>query len=226
MGDISMPLPEDNLLFGYANKLTDEQREYVDAIYDYQFVACNAPAGSGKTMLAVMMAKVMQRDLIYIFSPVEESRLGYLPGTLEDKTEPYLSPLYDALLEMGEHPYKVIKREDNLDNAKNGNVWVQTMSHVYVRGMNIKSDSTSQKMVIIDEAQNFTKSELKKVLSRIHDNVKVVMIGHDQQCDLDNPHKSGFIPYIDHFQGESYFKLCTLSVNFRGKLSSHADKLT
>src|SRR5690625_856321 len=124
-----MPLPKDNMLFGYANKLTEEQKDYVNSIYDYQFVACNAPAGSGKTMLAVMMAKVLKRDLIYVFSPVEEGRLGFLPGGLEEKTEPYLVPLYDALLEMGENPDKVIERVDNIENIKNGNTWVKAMSH-------------------------------------------------------------------------------------------------
>lgn len=220
-----MPLPKDNMLFGYAEKLTDEQREYVDAIWDYQFVACNAPAGSGKTMLAVMMAKVLQRDLIYVFSPVEEGRLGFLPGGLEEKTQPYLVPLYDALLEMGEDPKRVIESENNLENMKDGNTWVKPLSHVFVRGINIKSDDISQKLVIIDESQNFTTEELKKVLSRIHDNVKVVMIGHDKQCDLPNSRESGFVPYIEHFKDEEYFKLCNLSVNFRGRLSAHADKL-
>lgn len=221
-----MPLHGNNMLYGYADKLTDEQREYVDAIADYQFVACNAPAGSGKTMLAIMMAKVLQRDLIYVFSPVEEGRLGFLPGGLEDKTEPYLVPLYDALLEMNESPEKVIERIDNIDNMKNGTTWVKAMSHVFVRGINIKSDDVSQKLVVIDESQNFTRGELKKALSRIHDNVKVVMIGHDKQCDLGDVRKSGFVPYIRHFEDQPYFKLCNLSVNFRGNLSSHADTLT
>lgn len=221
-----MPLPKDNLLFGYADKLTGEQREYVDSIFDYQFVACNAPAGSGKTMLATMMAKVLNRDLIYVFSPVEEGRLGFLPGNLEEKTEPYLAPLYDALLEMNENPAKVIETAENVDNIKNGNTWVKAYSHVFVRGVNIKSTEESKKLVIIDESQNFTRGELKKVLSRIHDNVKVVMIGHDQQCDLEDSRKSGFMPYIRHFDGQPYFKHCSLSVNFRGKMSSHADSLT
>lgn len=221
-----MPLPKDNLLFGYADKLTEEQREYVDAIWDKQFVSVNAPAGSGKTMLAVMMAKVMQRDLIYVFSPVEEGRLGFLPGSLEEKTQPYLTPLYDALLEMGENPEKAIESENNIDNMKNGNTWIKPLSHVFVRGMNIKSDKYSQKCVIIDEAQNFTRGELKKVLSRIHDNVKVIMIGHDKQCDLEDIRKSGFIPYIEHYVDEEYFKSCELSINFRGKLSAKADTLT
>src|SRR5690554_3443741 len=109
-----MPLHKNNMLFGYADKLTDEQREYVDAIHDYQFVSCNAPSGTGKTTLAVMMAKVLKRDLIYIFSPVEEGRMGFLPGGLQDKEAPYLTPLYDALLEMNENPMKVIETPENM----------------------------------------------------------------------------------------------------------------
>src|SRR5699024_3876188 len=107
------------------------------------------PAGSGKTMLAVMMAKVLQRDLIYVFSPVEEGRMGFLPGGQEDKEAPYLTPLYDALLEMNENPSKVIETADNIENIKNGNTWVKAMSHVFVRGINIKSDSVSEKLVVI-----------------------------------------------------------------------------
>lgn len=221
-----MPMPKDSMLFGYANKLTVEQQEYVDAIYDKQFVACNAIAGSGKTTLAVMMAKLLQRELYYIFSPVEEGRLGFLPGDLFEKTEPYLAPLKDALLEMNEDPSRVIERVDNIENMKNGNTWIKAMPHVFARGINIKSDEASQKMVIIDEAQNFTRGELKKVLSRIHDNVKVVMIGHDEQCDLEDPRKSGFVPYLNHFKDEEYFQLCHLTKNFRGNLSAHADTLT
>lgn len=220
-----MPLPKDNLLFGYAHKLTDEQQNYVDAIYDKQFVACNAPAGTGKTTLAVMMAKILKRDLIYIFSPVEEGRLGFLPGRLDEKEAPYLTPLYDALLEMGENPAKVIDTPENIDNIKNGNAWVKAMSHVFARGINIKSEKHSEKLVVIDETQNFTRNEIKKILTRIHDNVKVVMIGHDKQCDLDDPRKSGFVPYINHFENEEYFKLCNLTVNFRGKLAAKADSL-
>lgn len=221
-----MPIPEDTMFFGLRDKLTDEQLEYVNAIYDYQFVACNAPAGTGKTTLAVMAAKLLERDLIYIFSPVEEGRLGFLPGKLAEKEAPYFTPLHDALIEMGENPYKVIENEDNIENIKAGNTWVKAMSHVFARGINIKNDEFSKKLVIIDESQNFQRNELKKVLTRIHDDVKVVMIGHDKQCDLNNPRKSGFVPYINHFEGQPYFKSLTLTHNFRGKLANHADQLT
>lgn len=216
-----MPLPKGNLFFGYASKLTNEQKEYVDSIIDNQLTIVNAKAGTGKTTLAVMAASFLQRELVYIFSPVEEKTLGYTPGTVEEKEAKYIVPLKDALLEINEDPERVLVYEDNIDNVKNGNAWVQAMSHTFARGTNIKGD----KLVIIDETQNFTRGELKKVLTRIHSNVKVVMIGHDGQCDLKDSSKSGFIPYLNHFEGQEYAKVCNLTVNFRGALAQHADEL-
>lgn len=215
-----MPLPKDHLFFGF--NLTDEQREYVDAIIDYQMVFVNSVSGSGKTTLATACAKLLERELVYIFSPVEEKKLGHTPGTVEDKESKYITPLLDALLEIGEIPERVIAYEDNIENIKNGNAWVKPMSHVFARGINIKGN----KLVIIDECQNFTRGDLKKILTRIHDDVKVVVIGHDGQCDLDNPSKSGFIPYLEHYKSEDYVKVCELTRNFRGRLSTHADLLT
>lgn len=216
-----MPLPKDNLFFGYSQKLTNEQKEYVNSIIDNQFTIVNAKAGTGKTTLAVMAAKYLERELVYIFSPVEEKTLGFTPGTIAEKEMKYIVPLKDALLEINEDPDKVLIYEDNIDNVKNGNAWVQAMSHTFARGTNIKGT----KLLIIDEAQNFTRGELKKVLTRIHDNVKVVMIGHDGQIDLKDTSKSGFIPYSNHYSDEEYVKICKLTVNFRGKLAQHADEL-
>lgn len=216
-----MPLPKNNMLFGFSNKLTEEQKSYVDNIFDKQLTIVNALSGSGKTTLAVACAKVLKRDLIYIFSPVEEKKLGYTPGSVEDKEEKYIVPLKDALLEIGESPDKAIMSEANIENMKNGNAWVKPMSHVFARGINIKGN----KLVIIDEAQNFNRGELKKVLTRIHDSVKVVLIGHDGQCDLENPSKSGFVPYLKHYENEDYVGVNKLTHNFRGKLASKADEL-
>ncbi|MFS1518516.1 PhoH family protein [Bacillus sp. SCS-151] len=216
-----MPLPKDNLFFGYSDKLTNEQKEYVDSIIDNQLTIVNAKAGTGKTTLAVMAAKFLQRELVYIFSPVQEQVLGFTPGTVEKKEAKYIVPIIDALLEMNEDPERSVVTEENIDNVKNGNAWVQAISHTFARGTNIKGN----KLVILDETQNFTRGELKKVLTRIHNDVKVVMIGHDGQCDLKDPKKSGFIPYLKHFKNEPYAKIRNLTVNFRGKLAQHADEL-
>jgi phosphate starvation-inducible protein PhoH len=214
-----MPLPKDNLLFGFSTRLTDEQKVFVDAIFDYKMVFCNAKSGSGKTTLSVACAKILEKPLLYLFSPVEEGRLGFLPGDLEEKTDEYLQPLKDALLEINELPDKAIISKKRPENNKNA--WIKAMPHVYARGINIKDS-----VVIIDEAQNWTRGELKKVLTRIHDSCNVIVIGHSGQCDLDKPTRSGFIPYLKHYESEPYCAVCTLSHNFRGKISSHADELT
>lgn len=215
-----MPIPKDNLLFGFEPKLTDEQREYVNSIFDNQLTIVNAKAGTGKTTLAVAVAKLLQKPLYYIFTPVEERTMGFRPGDQREKEASYITPLKDALLEINEDPERVIYNPERLDLAKRGESWVYPMSHVFARGMNLKN-----KTIIIDEAQNFTRGELKKVLTRIHDDCTVVMIGHDGQNDLPKPEKSGFMPYIEHFKNEPYVKICELTTNFRGKLANHADQL-
>ena len=208
------------MLFGYANKLTDEQKEYVDSIFDNQLTVVDARSGTGKTTLAVACAKIIGKDLLYTFSPCEEDKLGYTPGEVEQKEEKYIQPLKDALLEINENPAKVIVSEDNIDNVKEGNTWVEAKSHVFARGTNIKN-----KIVIIDEAQNFTKSDLKKLLTRIHDDCTVIMIGHQGQIDLPRLQDSGFAPYIEHFKKKDYSHTCKLSWNFRGRLANDADEL-
>jgi phosphate starvation-inducible protein PhoH and related proteins len=215
-----MPLPKDSLFFGFAAKLTDEQRAYVNSIFDRQLTIVNAPSGTGKTTLAVAVAKLLGKPLVYVFSPVEEGRMGFRPGTQREKEAAYITPLTDALYEIGENPSKSIFDPENMEAQKRGDVWVYPMSHVFARGMNLKG-----KTVIIDEAQNLTRGELKKVLTRIHTDCHVIIIGHDGQCDLKDASKSGFVPYIEHFRNEPYVAVCELTVNFRGKLAQHADKL-
>lgn len=215
-----MPLPKDSMLFGFAEKLTEEQKEYVDSIFDNQLTIVNARAGTGKTTLAVACASLLGKPLTYIFSPVAERTMGFRPGTQKEKELEYIVPLTDALLEIGENPSKVIYDEDNMDNMKSGNVWVYPKSHVFARGINIKGHT-----VIIDESQNYTRGELKKVLTRIHDDCTVIMIGHTGQNDLPKESSSGFEPYINHFKDEDYCKVVELTKNFRGNLANHADEL-
>jgi phosphate starvation-inducible protein PhoH and related proteins len=215
-----MPLPKNNLLFGFEPKLTDEQREYVNSIFDNQLTIVNARSGTGKTTLAVACAKIICKPLVYIFAPVEEKRMGYRPGSQTEKEREYLQPLKDALMEINEPPEKVIYSEENIEAQKAGHVWVYPMSHTFARGINLKD-----KTVIIAEAQNFTRGELKKVLTRIHDSCTVIIEGHDGQCDLPDPKKSGFVPYIEHFRDEPYCKVIELTKNFRGRLAQKADEL-
>lgn len=216
-----MPLPKDTMFFGFADKLTDEQRIYVDSIFDNQLTIVNARSGTGKTTLAVAAAKLIGKPLVYIFSPVEEGKMGFRPGSQQEKEAEYLQPLKDALLEINENPSHAVYDESNPDAMKAGHVWVYPKSHIFARGTNIKEST-----VIIEETQNFTRGELKKVLTRVHDTCTVIMIGHDGQCDLPNASKSGFVPYLEHFRSEPYATVCELNKNFRGQLAQHADELT
>lgn len=215
-----MPLPDGNMLFGFADKLTEEQREYVDSIFDNQLTIVNAKAGTGKTTLAVACSKLLGKPLIYTFAPVEERALGFTPGTTEEKESKYTTPLRDALAEIKEDERFSIISEKNPDIINEG-AWITAKSHVYMRGTNIK-DST----LIIDEAQNMTRGDLKKILTRVHDSTTVIMIGHDGQCDLPDPKKSGFVPYLEHFRNEPYAKVIELTENFRGELAQKADELS
>jgi phosphate starvation-inducible PhoH-like protein len=212
-----LPLPKNNLLFGFEPKLTNEQREYVDSIFDNQITFVNAKSGTGKTTLAVACAKILGKPLIYTFSPVEEGSLGFTPGSVEEKESKYFQPLLDALNEIREDPRFALKSEKNPEIINQG-AWITAKSHIFVRGTNIKNS-----VLIIDEAQNFTRGELKKLLTRVHNTTKVIVIGHDKQIDLKDPKKSGFAPFLEWFREEPYCNVVELSVNFRGPLAQHAD---
>jgi phosphate starvation-inducible protein PhoH and related proteins len=224
-----MPLPKHAELF-FGLDLTEEQQRYADSIFDKRLTIVDAKSGSGKTTIAVGCAKLIHeqakknnpfgKPLLYIFAPVQEKAMGFRPGNQETKEEEYLQPLKDALLEIGENPAQVIFNEEMLKDKKPNldNVWVYAKSHVFARGTNIKG-----KTVIIDEAQNFTRGELKKILTRIHDDCTVIMIGHRGQIDLPDPKKSGFVPYMEWFKDKHYVQVLELTKNFRGELAQDAD---
>src|SRR5699024_1673274 len=130
----------------------------------------------------------------------------------------YITPLLDALAEIGVDERFALYRENN-PPIVNNETWITAMSHVFLRGTNIK-DST----LIIDESQNLTRGESKKVLTRVHNSTKVIMIVHTGQIDLQKTSTSEFAPYIDRYRDETYAKVCKLTVNVREKLASKADK--
>lgn len=207
---------KDNMWWGYANKFTSEQWEYINSIQNKQLTIVNAPAGTGKTTIAVMAAKLLGKTLTYVFFPVEEDKMGHRPGTQEEKEAEYLVPLYDALYEMKENPEKAIFSETNLS----GQAWVHAKSHTFMRGSNLKDT-----VLVIAESQNGTIPQVKKILTRVHDSTKVIMEGHSGQIDLKNPNQSALVPSIEHFTGKPYAGIVTLSKNFRGQLAQDADRL-
>lgn len=211
----------------YGFELDEQQKAFRDAIWDENklIVFANARAGTGKTLIAVATADLLVKygkyeGIVYIVSPVQESKSGFLPGDADEKTRVYAEPLYDALNKIGVNTYTAINQE-SIMNKKEGSGYIDCLSHLWLRGCNLEN-----KVIIIDESQNMYRDELKKVLTRISDNSKTIVIGHTGQCDLyHNKENSGFGPYIEHFKDEPYAQICELTKNYRGVVSNHADKL-
>ena len=224
VGDAPKTL-KDSMFYGI--KLDEQQKEFRDAIWnpDKLIVFANARAGTGKTLIAVATANILVQygrydGIVYIVSPVQESKSGYLPGTADEKTRVYAEPLYDALHKINIDPHKVVNQE-SIMNQKEGTGYIDCLSHLWLRGCNLEN-----KVIIIDESQNMYTDELKKVLTRISDSSKTIVIGHTGQCDLyHNKENSGFAPYIEHFKDQPYAQVCELTKNYRGVVSNHADAL-
>ena len=192
-----MPLPKHTLFYGL--NLTEEQVTYGDSIVDNLVTFCQARAGSGNTTVATGTAKIMLgkdfKSMHYIFPTVKEKALGHTKGDETEKESKYLTPLYDALIAINEDPEKAIFSKKEF----RAHAWVHAYSHNYMRGGNIKNA-----VVVIDEAQNFTLSELRTVLTRIHDTCHVVIIGDFRQCDIKET-LSGFLPYLEHYRPQLSF---------------------
>lgn len=199
--------------------LTEEQKDYLESIFTNQLTIVDAKAGTGKTSLAVAAAKALGMQLLYVFNPVEEDKMGFRPGSQNIKEMEYAQPLKDALVKIRENPDLVIVNPDLKDVTFKG-AWVEAKSHIFARGTN-----HFKKFIIIDEAQNWTVGQLKKMLTRIHDDCIVVVIGHNGQIDLKNPADSGFATLIEHFANKRYAKTLTLTKNFRGRLANDADEM-
>lgn len=215
-----------DIFYGLGSTMTEEQVTFVEAMLnpDILIVWCNSKAGTGKTQLAVAAAHYLVKSpgskydgAVYVFAPIEENKMGYRPGTQREKEDAYITPLKQALVKIGLEPSHEIAWAD--EDCKYGK-WLEVYSHVFQRGINFE-----RRVVIIDEAQNFTASQLKKVLTRIHDTSKVIVIGHTGQCDLEDPNESGFAKYIKHFLWEPYSACVNLTKNFRGRVARHADSL-
>ena len=211
----------------YGLELDKDQQAFAEAIWNPEnlIVFANACAGSGKTTIAVGVANMLVQyglydGIVYVVSPVQEEKSGFLPGDADQKTQVYTAPLYDALKKLDINRFTAVNQE-SIANQKNGTGYIDCVSHLWLRGCNLEN-----KCVIVEESQNFYKDELKKVLTRIADSSKTIVIGHTGQCDLyHNPERSGFAPYIEHFRNEPYAQVCQLTKNYRGRVSTHADEL-
>lgn len=202
----------------YYKKLDEFQLNYYHSIFDKSVVCVNAPAGTGKTTIAVMAALQLLHQgeinhIYYVRFPDDRSlRVGFLPGDTTDKESIYFYPLYDALTEFGYDPQEIDKLKLQED--------IITRTDIAMRGINI-----SKSMMIIDEAQNGRLSDLKLVLTRIHDDCKCILLGHSGQYDnFKGNNEHAFEGYIDHLCKKPWSIKCELPINHRGKISSWADQ--
>lgn len=169
------------------------QRKYVDAIRKNTVTICIGPAGTGKTYLAVAavvgMLKRKEIERIVMCRPAVEAgeKLGFLPGDLQCKVDPYLRPLYDALFEML-GPDTFAKQQER------GCIEVAPLA--YMRGRTL-DDS----FIILDEAQNTTHEQMKMFLTRLGFNSKIVITGDITQIDLPDQRKSGLIQAMNVLKG-------------------------
>lgn len=214
----------------YGIPLDEEQRDYANSIYsqDKLVVLCNSRAGTGKTTIAVGVANLLVQygfydGIIYIASPTQEQRQGYLPGNQEEKNAPYMEPLVEALITIGVNPSTAIVSESNIQSIKNGSAFIEFITDTYIRGCNFEN-----KVVIVDESQNYYFDSLKKTLTRVHDSCKLVVIGHTEQCDLyKHQEKSGFKVYLDAFKesNDDRVAIHELHTNHRGWISTFCDNV-
>jgi phosphate starvation-inducible PhoH-like protein len=176
------------------------QRHYVEAIEECDMVFGVGPAGTGKTYLAVAMAAsallAKKVSRIILVRPAVEAgeRLGFLPGTLQEKVDPYLRPLYDALYDLLE--------QDRVDKMLERNV-IEVAPLAFMRGRTL-----NDAFIIMDEAQNTTSEQMKMFLTRLGNNSKAVITGDVTQIDLPNPKKSGLVEAIEILRGVDGIRFC------------------
>lgn len=187
----------DIIVFGNDGKIvrarTKNQKKLVEEYYKNDLIFALGPAGTGKTYTAIALAvralKNREVKKLILTRPAVEAgeRLGFLPGDLKDKLDPYLQPLYDALMDMIPPQKLKILMEDGT---------IQIAPLAYMRGRTLESA-----FVILDEAQNTSLGQLKMFLTRMGNNAKFIVTGDATQIDLPNKSDSGLAKGVAMLKG-------------------------
>ena len=179
------------------------QKEYVSAVRDGELTLAVGPAGTGKTYLAMAMAVVALKnkevERIVLTRPAVEAgeRLGFLPGDMTQKVDPYLRPLYDALYEiMGVESYQRLLERGTLEVAP----------LAFMRGRTL-----SDAFIILDEAQNTTPEQMKMFLTRLGEGSRCIVTGDISQIDLPKGKKSGLTEAIEVLRGVEGIRIVELT---------------
>ncbi len=181
---------------------TPNQRRYLAAIREHTLTLAVGPAGSGKTYLAVAMAvSALNRhevERLILTRPAVEAgeRLGFLPGDLQQKVDPYLRPLFDALADM-------VGLERMNAMIEQGRIEIAPLA--YMRGRTL-----NDAFVILDEAQNTTREQMKMFLTRLGFGSKMVVTGDVTQVDLPQHHRSGLLHALMVLEGVEDVAICRL----------------
>lgn len=217
----------------YGFHLDEDQTYFRDCIWDEnkRIIFCNARAGTGKTLMAFATANLLVEHgfydgIVYIVSPYGEGKQGFLPGDLTEKSEVYFEPIYQAIIKCDKFPSQILYNESmtaKFDKQYSPG-YVKCLTHTYLRGTNFEN-----KIVILDEAQNFSFADLKKTLTRVNDNCKVIVIGHNLQKDTGDS-TNAFMKYLEYYKqfednGDTRVAICRLTKNYRGWISQTADDL-
>ncbi|RIK77344.1 MAG: PhoH family protein [Planctomycetota bacterium] len=199
-----LPVPPIDLRTGRKIRpRTAGQAEYVEAIRQHDLVMCTGPAGTGKTYLAVATAVEALKDqsvrkLVLVRPAVEAGEsLGFLPGDLQAKINPYLRPLQDALRDMLDHEQVRRYMDDDV---------IEVVPLAYMRGRTLNNA-----FIIMDEAQNTTVSQMKMFLTRMGEGSKMVVSGDTSQVDLPSHAKSGLIDALHRLTGIEGFAAVRLT---------------
>ena len=181
---------------------SENQQQLIDAVDKHDMIFAVGPAGTGKTYLSIALAvkalKEKAAKKIILSRPAVEAgeKLGFLPGDMKDKIDPYLQPLYDALEDM----IPAVKLQDMMDKHI-----IQIAPLAFMRGRTL-----SDAVVILDEAQNTTPAQIRMFLTRMGWNTKMIITGDLTQIDLPHAEKSGLkeaLSILNHVEGISVINL-------------------